>query len=199
MYRVLTVREAVLYHFLLLLSRAQVRGLPCAALLMEPVVQSTNDDGDARFRTAGLSSELTVMAARPPRFLTIMAKLPADPRSVLQACCTPADIASAVRVCKAWNTDVLLLKALLLLANKKMQAQKPRLLKREVHEYALFCTACQAGWPSVLPSVVRQDFPPYGCQGAPNRSDLCGLLSVALLSRAPGAIGSGVPGYVAVT
>ena len=109
---------------------------------MEPVVQSTNDDGDARFRTAGLSSELTVMTARPPRFLTIMAKLPADPRSVLQACCTPADIASALRVCKAWNTDVLLLTALLLLANKKMQAQKPRLLKREVHEYALFCAAC---------------------------------------------------------
>jgi hypothetical protein len=66
-YRVLAVREAVLYDFLLLpdgLSRARVRGLPCAALLMEPVVQSdTNDDGvlvSARLASASRQAALTL-------------------------------------------------------------------------------------------------------------------------------------------
>ena len=71
-------REAVLYDFLLLpdgLSRARVRGLPCAALLMEPVVQSdTNDDGvlvsarlaSASRQAAGLGVEASSAHAGPP-------------------------------------------------------------------------------------------------------------------------------------
>ena len=62
--------------------------------------------------------------------MDLVAKLPAEIRSVLLACFAPADIASALCVCKAWNTHPLLLKALLVLANKKLQAQTSRLLSK---------------------------------------------------------------------
>lgn len=52
--------------------------------------------------------------------------------STCQACTVWA--ACAIRSCTTYG-----------FLAKKMQAQRSRLLRCEVHEYALFCTACQAG------------------------------------------------------
>ena len=62
---------------------------------------------------------------------------------------TLADIACALQVCKAWNSNALLLKTLLaktqrrmVAAEQQLQQQAPRLLPRNVHEYPMRCARC---------------------------------------------------------
>jgi hypothetical protein len=71
------------------------------------------------------------MTARPPRFLAILPILPMDLRRMIQARWTPADVATLLLVSKSWSENVLLLKALLAAANKKMEEQKPRCMNCE--------------------------------------------------------------------
>ena len=85
------------------------------------------------------------MTARPPRFLAILPILPMDLRRMIQARWTPADVATLLLVSKSWSENVLLLKALLAAANKKMEEPAPRLLPRPVHEYMNYCNYCRAG------------------------------------------------------
>jgi hypothetical protein len=68
-----------------------------------------------------------------------------DLRRMILVRWTPADVAMLLLVCKTWSENVLLLKALLAAANKKMQDQVPRLLPRPVHTYENFCNYCHAG------------------------------------------------------
>ena len=80
-----------------------------------------------------------------------------DLRRMIQARWTPADVATLLLVSKSWSENVLLLKALLAAANKKMEEQAPRLLPRPVHEYKNYCNYCRAGEAPTLDVALDEE------------------------------------------